>query len=76
MVRLVANSQGTDVDATNSLAQHRVPQRGRVIGSLDPMPRKLGDPLAGREPSIDELAQSGDLTRARIDEEPAHDHGG
>jgi len=76
MVRLVANSQGADVHAPNLLANHRIPHCRRVVGSLDPMPWTLGEPVVGSEPGVGELAKGGDLTRARVDEEPAHPHGG
>jgi len=75
-MRLVPNSQGTDVDTTNQLAEDRIPQRRRIVGALDPVPRAFGEPIAGGEPGVDQLAQRGHLTGGRVDEEPTHCGGG
>ena len=72
MVVAVAKDEGADEDAALLPAHHRVPHRRSIAGALDrmPGPRRPFDGVG--DARLDELAQGGDLTRGRVDEERGH----
>ncbi len=68
----MAKDQGADEDLLLLAPHHGEPQRRRVPGSLDAVPRSRDGPVRFGDRRLRELALGGDVTRTGVDVEDGH----